>query len=278
MDTKLVPGRKRLSTSTSAVRQNLDDRSRGAAVVTGGRRGIGRAAAIELAKFGFNVCVLDVVEDEASEITVAGLAGYPVKSKFLRTDISDLSSHTEVIDDISEELGPITCLVNNAGIQVSKRGDLLDVSARTFDHLIGVNLRGTFFFTQAIAQRMLRDRSDHCSIITVTSSNAVLVSPEKGPYCISKAALSMANSLFAVRLAADDIPVFEIRPGLIRTDMTEPVRDHYTKAIEDGLSPVRRWGEPEEVGRVVASLATGALPFTTGEIINVGGGLQIARL
>lgn len=261
------------------VRQSdFKDRGRGTAVVTGGRRGIGRAAAIELAQVGFDVVVLDVVEDEAATKTLQLLADYPVASAFLRCDLGAVEAHSAVIDQVVDEFGSITCLVNNAGVQVPVRGDLLDVSADVFDHVVGVNLRGTFFFMQEVAKRMIQKDGHLRSIVTITSSNASLVSPEKAPYCISKAALSMANSIFAVRLAAEDIPVFEIRPGLIKTDMTEIVRDQYSIAIDNGVSPVSRWGEPEDVARVIANLATGVLPFTTGEIINVGGGIHIARL
>lgn len=250
----------------------------GVAVVTGGRRGIGRATALALAAAGHDVAVTDIVEDEAAAETMRLLAGFPVAAAFFRCDVADLDGHDALLGAIESGLGPISTLVNNAGIQVPVRGDMLELDVATFDRLCAVNLRGTFFFTQAVANRMRRHSVPRRTIVTVTSSNAGLVSTEKAAYCISKAALSMASALYAVRLAAEDIEVFEVRPGLITTDMTAVVRDQYTAAIAAGLSPVPRWGEPQEVARVIATLVSGGLPFSTGEVINVGGALHIARL
>lgn len=254
---------------------------RGVAVVTGGRRGIGRAICRELGAAGFDIAMLDIVDDENTQETMDIIGVLGVRSNFYQRDLGDVASHRDLVAEIEERQGPITCLVNNAGIQVSVRGDLLDVTEESFDSLLGVNLRGTFFLTQAVARRMV-SRSDverERSIITITSANAGLVSPEKGPYCIAKAGLSMASQQFALRLADLGIRVHEIRPGLIRTDMTADVYDKYAGPIEAGaVSAIRRWGQPEEIARCVFALATGAIPFCTGDIFNIGGGMQIHRL
>lgn len=253
---------------------------RGVAVVTGGRRGIGYAAARALAMEGFDVAVLDLVYDKTVKEKMEALSDIGGNYMFLQADISRIDHHAEVFDRIEEFLGSINCIVNNAGIQVSVRGDMLEVEPDDFDKVLGVNLRGTYFFTAEGSRRMLAAKNNNLlkSITTITSANAHLASPEKTPYCISKAALSMASKLFAVRLASSNISVYEIRPGLIRTNMTEEVRHHYSQEIKNGISINPRWGESEEVGAAVATLAVGGLPFSTGEIINIGGGLQISRL
>jgi NAD(P)-dependent dehydrogenase (short-subunit alcohol dehydrogenase family) len=254
---------------------------RGLAIVTGGRRGIGRAICRELAVAGFDIAVVDVVDDEHGGKTVEIVRSCGRQAGFYYRDISDTARNAEFLVQVEKDLGETTCLVNNAGVQVSVRGDLLDVTEQAFDRLLAVNLRGTFFFTQAVARMMLSHSVPltERSIITITSANAGLVSPEKGPYCISKAGLSMASQQFAVRLADAAIHVHEVRPGLIRTDMTADVYEKYTAEVETGrVSAIRRWGQPEDIARGVAALATGAIPFSTGDIYNIGGGMQIHRL
>lgn len=257
----------------------------GVALVTGGRRGIGRAICMELAGRGFDIAFVDWVEDSNVEETIALLAGTGRRAIFLPLDISRSDMHAAIVARIWEEFGPITCLVNNAGIQVSVRGDMLDVDEAEFDRLMSVNLRGTFFLTQAVARRMLAATNDAVagsaerSIITITSANAHLVSPEKSAYCVSKAGLSMAVQAFAVRLAESGIRVHEIRPGLIETDMTADVYERYSPGISSGnLCALRRWGEPADIAGAIATLATGGMPYSTGDIYNIGGGMQIARL
>jgi NAD(P)-dependent dehydrogenase (short-subunit alcohol dehydrogenase family) len=248
------------------------------ALVTGSRRGIGRAIAFALADAGFAIALNDIVADAALEETMAGLETRGAAFHFVPGDIAQVESHAGMLDVVEAALGPIGCLVNNAGVQVAERVDLLETTPAVFDRLIGVNLRGTFFLTQAVARRMLATEGEGRSIITISSINAAMASIEKAPYCLSKAGLSMTNQLFALRLAAHGIAVFEIRPGLIRTDMTAPVRDSYSAAIADGLSPIARWGEPEDVAGAVSALATGAMPFSTGGIYNIDGGVQLAKL
>ena len=273
-----------LNQTAPAVRDMAERKSpgdRGLAVVTGGRRGIGRAICCELARVGFDIAIVDIVDDENASETVDLVSRLGRNSAFYRRDISETSGNATFVEGLERDLGEITCLVNNAGVQVSVRGDLLDVTEESFDRLIGVNLRGTFFLTQAVARAMLSrpQTASERSVVTITSANAGLVSPEKGPYCISKAGLSMASQQFAIRLADAGIRVHEIRPGLIQTDMTADVYEKYSSQVEAGeLSAIRRWGQPDDIARAVATLAAGGLPFSTGDIYHIGGGMQIHRL
>jgi 3-oxoacyl-[acyl-carrier protein] reductase len=251
-----------------------------AALVTGARRGIGRAIAYALAEAQFDVVICDLLNDTETEQTVAGVADRGMRGIFVQQDIADLDSHAGLVDRVYASFGRLDCLVNNAGVQVATRGDIFDARREDFDRLMDINLRGTFFLTQEVARRMVAEdpKRDGRTIVTITSANSIMVSPEKSYYCLSKAALSMAVQLFAVRLAAHGIASFEVRPGLIRTEMTAEVRDHYGAMIENGLAPIRRWGEASEVARAVASLATGSLPYSTGHAINIDGGLLLCRL
>jgi NAD(P)-dependent dehydrogenase (short-subunit alcohol dehydrogenase family) len=249
------------------------------ALVTGGRRGIGRAAACALAEAGFDVAICDVAGGADAEETLRLLAARGAGADFVAHDIAAVETADALLDKVYARFGRLDCLVNNAGV-MSVRGDMLETTPQDFDRTLGVNLRGTFFLTQAAARRMIAESPDRAgrSIITISSANAVMVSPEKTPYCISKSALSMMAQLFGVRLAEHNIASFEIRPGFIRTDMSAPVREKFTAMIEAGATPIRRWGEAADVGRTVASLATGALPYTVGQPINVDGGLLVFRL
>jgi len=202
-----------------------------------------------------------------------------VAARFIRSDIAIVADHSRVIDDLVAWGGAVDCLVNNAGISAPKRGDLLELVPEAFDQVLAVNLRGAFFFTQAIAKHMLETRAaGPRSIITISSVNAELASPERGEYSISKAGLAMLTKLFALRLAANGIAVFEVRPGVIRTSMTQVVADKYERRIADGLVPMGRWGTPQYVGEVVAGLASGRFAFATGSVVQADGGLAIPRL
>jgi len=251
--------------------------SRGTAIVTGGRRGIGEGVALALARCGFDILVVDAVEDEAGKQTLAAIAREGRRADFVLCDVADLDAHGTVISRAAE-LGPVSCLVNNAGINL--RGDMLDVTPEAFDRIVSVNMRGTFFLTQAVAKHMLANQAPafRRSIVIVSSANATMVSPEKAVYCMTKSALAMTAQLYAARLADNDIDAYEVRPGFIKTKMSEPVWDSYGRAIEAGASLTRRWGTPDDIGGVVAALATGQLPFCTGAAIPVGGGLHVHRL
>lgn len=252
----------------------------GTAVVTGGRRGIGAATALALGQQGYAVAVVDIAEDEDAEETIGALRDAGIPSLFVQADIADVQAHDGWLGAVEKALGPVACLVNNAGRNVPVRGDLLDTTAEVFDSVLSVNLRGTFFLTQAVARRMLASGSVDLrrSIFVVSSANAAMVSPEKGAYCLSKAALPMLAGLYAARLGEAGIDVYEIQPGLIKTKMNVAVWEKYGQAIADGASLTRRWGTPEDVATVITSIACGKLPFTTGTMVPVGGGLHVHRL
>jgi NAD(P)-dependent dehydrogenase (short-subunit alcohol dehydrogenase family) len=244
--------------------------------VTGAGRGIGRAIAIELAEHGFDV-VMASIEEQAADPPRrrAGSLHYE------RFDVADLDGHGALIERAVQRFGPLSCLVNNAGVTSLRRGDMLELTPESFDRCVAINLRGTFFFTQAAARHMLQaaaPRDQYRSIVTISSANAEMVGENRPDYCITKAGLAMMSKLFASRLAEAGIGVFDIRPGIIATDMTAPAKARYDPLIRDGGVPMRRWGEPEDVARVVAACARGDLPFTTGVHIDVGGGLQLHRL
>jgi NAD(P)-dependent dehydrogenase (short-subunit alcohol dehydrogenase family) len=252
--------------------------TRPVAIVTGGRRGIGLASAEALAAAGHDIFVADLAPEpgdalrEATERHGAAL-GYHA------CDIADVPAHDELVESALERFGRIDCLVNNAGIGAPVRGDLMELRPENFDRALGVNLRGTVFLTQAVAKAMLaRPPEGPRSIVTITSVSAEMASPERTDYCISKAGLAMFVKNLALRLAPEGIAVFEVRPGIIRTDMTAVVTEKYDRLIGGGLVPAMRWGEAADVGAVVAALAGGKLGFATGSVIHADGALSVSRL
>jgi NAD(P)-dependent dehydrogenase (short-subunit alcohol dehydrogenase family) len=248
------------------------------AVVTGARRGIGAAIAIELAARGFDLALTDIEAGGADE-TRAAIESRGARAQLFAFDLGDIVQHAAIVQQIVKWGGPIVCLVNNAGIPAAQRGDLLEVTPASYDRVLDVNLRGTFFFTQAVARHMVAASSARPrSIVTVSSVSTEMASIERGEYCLSKAGLGMLTKLFALRLAGDGIGVFEVRPGVIRTPMTEGVASTYDQRIADGLVPMKRWGQPEDVARAVAALAGGELAFSTGSVVHVDGALSIPRL
>ncbi|ESY52605.1 MULTISPECIES: 3-ketoacyl-ACP reductase [unclassified Mesorhizobium] len=251
---------------------------RPAAIVTGGARGIGLACAEALADAGFDILVADLANDPAKRL-VENIIARRAKFAYHRCDIASLPDHASLIDAATRAFGRIDCLVNNAGVGAVVRGDLLELTPENFDRALGINLRGTVFLSQAVAKAMLAAPSNHPrSIITITSVSADMASPERADYCISKAGLSMWVKNLALRLAPENIGVFELRPGIIRTDMTASVSAKYDALIDSGLVPAKRWGEASDIGAVVATLAAGKLGFSTGSIINVDGALSVPRL
>lgn len=248
------------------------------AIVTGGCRGIGLASAVALAEAGFDILVADIAEMPGQEVQRA-VAAHGAGFAYRRCDIADLDTHEAVVSAALETFGRIDCLVNNAGIAPPVRGDPLGLSPANFDRVMSVNLRGTVFLSQAVAKAMLAQASEGPrSIVTVTSVSAEMASPERSDYCVSKAGLSMWVKNLALRLADEDIAVFEVRPGIIRTEMTASVSAKYDAAIGEGLVPARRWGEAGDVGAMVAALAGGRLAFATGSVVNVDGALSIPKL
>ncbi|SAL29289.1 3-ketoacyl-ACP reductase [Caballeronia humi] len=252
------------------------------ALVTGSRRGIGQAIAVELGRAGFDVALTDAVASNELDQAVADVEKTGARAIAVVSDLADVGSHRATLLDIEARLGgPIDCLVNNAGVSVMSRGDLLDVTPESFDRCIAVNTRGTFFFMQAFAKHFLSraqsSMAPHPSVITITSSNAVAASPLRGEYCVSKAGLSMATTLFALRLAEHGVSVYEVQPGLIETEMTAPSRARYDAQMEQGLTAIKRWGTPQEVATAVRTLATGGLPYSVGQAIRVDGGLLVTK-
>ena len=250
----------------------------GLAFVTGARRGIGKAIALTLARDGFDVAVNDVEPSEELDAVVQEIKSLKRKSVSVIGDISKVELHSEMLTQ-AEAIGSLTTLVNNAGVGVLNRGDILDVTHESYDRCLDINTRGTFFLCQAFARRLLsRKRIDaHHSIVTISSSNVTGISITRAEYCISKAGVSTATKLFASRLSNEGIGVYEIQPGIIETDMTAPAKAKYDKLIDEGLTVIKRFGQPEEVARVASTMAQGLLPYTVGQAIQVDGGLLSVR-
>jgi 3-oxoacyl-[acyl-carrier protein] reductase len=249
------------------------------ALVTGGRRGIGLAIAEALAADGFDVAITGMRDDLVAEAAVAGLIALGGAALFVAGDLAQVADHARVLDTVEAGLGGIDLLVSNAGIAPPQRLDLLVTTEANFDAVLGVNLRGTFFLAQAVARRMLAGgQARGKSLIFITSCSAEMVSTNRVEYCIAKAGLAMAVQGFVVRLAGAGIGVFEVRPGIIRTDMSAAAAGKYDALIAEGLVPAGRWGEGADVAAAVRLLAKGEMGFATGAVLNVDGGLTVSRL
>jgi len=251
-----------------------------AALITGSSRGIGKGIALALGAEGFSIGVNARAAGTEVDETLAELRSLGVRSVAVIGDVSDLSAHERMLADTEAALGPLTTLVNNAGVSAQRRGDLLEVTPESYDRCQAVNTRGGFFLTQAWARRLLkreRPSNVHHCVIAVTSSNANAVSIARGEYCVSKAGASMMARLFAVRLGAHDIGSYEIQPGLVETAMTESVREVYLQRISEGLTVAKRMGTPSDIGSIALALATGKLAFCTGQALQADGGLVIPR-
>jgi len=255
---------------------------RNAALVTGGARGIGLGVARCLAADGYDLLLCGVREPEQVSGVVAGLEELGAAVHYVQADIGDREARRRLVREARTRLGRLNVLVNNAGVAPLERLDLLEATEASYDRVMGTNLKGPYFLTQEIACWMIEQRRADDSfrgcIIFVTSISATVVSTNRGEYCISKAGLAMAASLWAVRLAEFGVPVYEVRPGLIRTDMTAKVQHKYDKLIAEGLLLEPRWGTPEDIGRVVAMLARGDLPYSTGQVLTVDGGRGLPRI
>jgi len=257
------------------------------ALVTGAGRGIGRGIAIELAKEGFNIAGCDIIFEQKNR--KSGL--FEVKDRIkekgaeflpIRGDVAALEDHKKILNKVLNKFGRLDLLVNNAGVAPLVRMDVLETTPDSFDRVMDINLRGTFFFTQRVVRQMIAQVKENpdlkLCIVFISSISAFVSSPSRAEYCISKAGLSMAARLFADRLTDYGINVYEIRPGIIKTDMTVSVREKYDRLIAEGFVPQKRWGFPEDVGKAVAALAKGYFPYSTGLILEVSGGLNIQRL
>ncbi|MBD9373666.1 3-ketoacyl-ACP reductase [Rhizobium sp. ARZ01] len=265
---------------TASFRSLRRHAARPLAIVTGGRRGIGLGIAKALATEGFDLAITGIDEADAStDQMFADLGQAGAKAAYFKADLADVAGHAATVEAILSAFGRIDCLVNNAGIASIVRGDFLDLKPENFDTIIATNLRGTVFFTQAVARAMLAaPTAGPRTIVNITSVSASMSSPERLDYCMTKAGLAAFSQGLALRLAETGIAVFEIRPGIIRSDMTAGVSTKYDTLIESGLVPMKRWGEPGDIGVAVAALASGRFAFATGSVIDLDGGLSIGRL
>jgi 3-oxoacyl-[acyl-carrier protein] reductase len=261
------------------------------ALITGASRGIGRGIALELAKLGYDLVInyasnVSAARQTAADcISAARAAGKTIRAEVCQADIASSAGRRKLIDFTKAKFARLDVLVNNAGVAPEVRADILEASEASFDRLININVKGPYFLTQLAAKWMIEQRETRVplvafqpKIITISSVSAYTASVNRGDYCVSKAALSMLTPLYAARLAEHGIGVYEIRPGLIATDMIGPAKEKYDKLIGEGLTPIKRWGTPEDVGKAVAAIAQDLLPFSTGEVINVDGGFHLRRL
>jgi 3-oxoacyl-[acyl-carrier protein] reductase len=261
------------------------------ALITGASRGIGRGIALELAKIGCDLVInyasnVSAARQTATDcVAAARTAGKTIRAEICQADIGSAAERRKLIEFTKSTLGRLDLLVNNAGVAPEVRADILEATEESFDRLIKINAKGPYFLTQLAARWMIEQSRTGVppvpfqpKIITISSVSAYTASVNRGDYCVAKAALSMLTPLYAARLAEHGINVYEIRPGLIATDMTGPMKEKYDKLIDEGLTPIKRWGTPEDVGKAVVAIAQDLLPFSTGEVINVDGGFHLRRL
>lgn len=258
----------------------MSNRARPVALVTGGQRGIGLAIANALAAAGFDIAITGIADLEKVDEVLTELRTAGGKAMFLISDLSDIEGHADTVQEVVRQFGGIDFLVNNAGIGAVVRGDFLNLKVENFDAILAINLRGTIFFTQAVVRAMLAESSSRTgrSIVNITSISAALSSPERLDYCVTKAGLAAFSRGLTLRLAETGIAVFEVRPGITRSKMTARFSEKFDPLIAQGLVPMKRWGEPADIGHVVASLAGGGFGFATGTVISADGGLSIGRL
>lgn len=252
------------------------------ALVTGGASGIGLGISESLATEGFDLAICGRRSADHVAESLATLRERGAEILYVTADVSDSSDRARLLQRVRDGFGRLHLLVNNAGVAPEERANLLEATEQSFDRVLDINLKGPYFLTQAAANWMIEqrqaDESYRGCIVNITSMSSTVASPNRGEYCISKAGLSMATQLWAVCLSEHEIPVYEVRPGIIRSDMTSGVAQKYDRLIENGLLLQPRWGTPEDVGRAVAMLSRGELPYSTGQVIIVDGGLTVNRL
>lgn len=252
------------------------------ALITGGSRGIGFGIAKKLAEVGYDLAINGVRPEANAKESLEQLKALGSEVIYLQGNIAEKNDRESIIHGLKEKFGRIDVLVNNAGVAPRNRCDVLEVTEEDYDHLMNINEKGTFFLTQAIAKWMIvlkeSDPNAAISIINITSVSADLASTNRATYCMSKASLSMLSKTMAVRMALHNIPVYEIRPGFIDTDMIEKVREKYLNIVQEGATLEKRIGKPEDIGQIVATLVQGGLPYSTGQIIQVDGGLTVGRM
>jgi 3-oxoacyl-[acyl-carrier protein] reductase len=259
------------------------------AIITGASRGIGKGIAKELASLNFDLVINyfdftpDGKPDESRALqTQKEIKELGAKCEILRGDVSNSGDRGKLVELAKSEFGRCDMLVNNAGVAPSKRMDILEATEESYDRVMNINLKGPYFLTQLVANWMIEQKKKYPDrafrIVNTCSISAYTSSPARGEYCVSKAGIGMMTMLYADRLAEFGIGVFEIRPGIIATDMTSVVKDKYDKLIAEGLTPIKRWGQPEDIGKAVGAIAEGRLDFSTGQVINVDGGFHLRRL
>ncbi len=252
------------------------------ALVTGGSRGIGYGIAKYLANAGFDLAINGLRPESVVGDALDGLRNLGAAVIYCPGDVAVGEARAALLERVKSHFGRLNVLVNNAGVAPNERRDILEATEESFDHVLSTNLRGPYFLTQAAANWLVSQKRENPDfegcIVTVSSISATVASVNRGDYCVSKAGLNMMTQLFAARLGEFDIPVYEVRPGVIKTDMTAGVTDKYDRLIADGLTVQPRWGLPDDVGRAVAALARGDFPYSTGQVILVDGGLTLGRL
>ena len=252
------------------------------ALITGGSRGIGLGIAQALAQAGFDLVINGVRDKIQVEENLQILRSKEIRLMYCQGNIAIEADRYRMIDQVKSEFGRLDLLINNAGIAPKIRTDLLHMTPESYDEVMNTNLKGPLFLSQSVANWMIESKKElqdyNPMIINISSISATVASVMRGEYCISKAGISMMTQLFAVRLADYDIPVYEIRPGIIASDMTSTVKGKYDKLIDEGLTLIKRWGQPEDVGKAVVSIASGAFPYTTGQVFMVDGGMLVDRL
>jgi NAD(P)-dependent dehydrogenase (short-subunit alcohol dehydrogenase family) len=260
----------------------MANHSKRVALVTGGSRGIGLGIAEALADSGFDLAINGVRDMAQVADVVSALGRRGAEVDYCRGDVSQASDRQAIVDAVRSRFGRLDVLVNNAGVAPSVRADILDATEESFDRVLGINLTGPYFLTQLVARWMIEQRQSDMAfsgvIVNITSVSATEASINRGEYCISKAGMAMATQLWAHRLAEYGVAVYEVRPGVIRTDMSAPVAEKYDRLIAGGLTVENRWGMPDDVGRAVAMLGRGELTYATGNVLNIDGGLTIRRL
>jgi 3-oxoacyl-[acyl-carrier protein] reductase len=252
------------------------------ALITGGSRGIGFGIAKNLAENGFNVAVNGVRDEEAVADAMQELSSLGSEVLYCQADVSSTSGREKLVKQVRDHFGRLHVLVNNAGVAPKERRDILETTEESFDWLISTNLKSNYFLTQHVANWMIEQKKSDPAfascIVNISSISATVASVNRGEYCVSKAGLSMVTQLFAVRLGEFDIPVYEVRPGVIYTDMTASVKEKYDKLIEEGLCVQKRWGSPDDIGKAVSVLALQSFPYSTGQVFMIDGGLTLLRL
>lgn len=252
------------------------------ALITGGSRGIGFGIAQALAREGFDLAINGMRKEEEVTRPLAELRELGADVLYCQGDVGDSVARKDILSKIKKHYGRLNVLVNNAGVAPKERKDILEATEESFEYVLKTNLNSAYFLSQAAANWMIAQKNDksdfEAAIINVSSISATVASVNRGEYCVAKAGMSMTTQLFAVRLGEYNIPVFEVRPGVIATDMTSAVTEKYNKLIAEGLCVQNRWGQPEDVGKAVAALASGNFPYSTGQVIMVDGGLTVPRL